>query len=159
MRLRAIAFSSILLLGLAACDDQQTVEVPSESAESETALAPDNSQAPATDPETVGSIDTPITPYLGQTYSSGPVSLQLNRDNSFVMNQVEGNRSVQGQYAYEDGVLTFSQPAGDMGDTNFPLRCQMEPAGADGFQLQDQADAPAEQSCGPLKDLTFRPAA
>lgn len=180
MLLRTISLSAILVLGLAACDSQETAEAPPEDA-NETALAPDTTTTTpevttaspdasdtttpevttlppdsGIDPDTVASINAPIDPYLGQTYSGGPISLQLNRDNTFVMNQVEGNQNVEGQYSYENGVLTFSQPSGDVGSANFPLTCRMEPAGADGFALQDEEQG---ENCGPLKNLTFRPAA
>jgi hypothetical protein len=82
------------------------------------------------------------------------VSLQLNADNTFVMSEVEGNRKVEGRYALQDGVITFSDPKGDTGPAQFPMRCRFDGSGGSEFRLGDTGG-----SCARFKDLTFKPAA
>jgi hypothetical protein len=81
------------------------------------------------------------------------ISLQLNADNSFVMSKNEGNRRVEGQYAFRDGLITFSEATGDTGPVKFPLTWRFETVG-DEFRLNEHIG-----SCARFKGLTFRPAA
>lgn len=169
------------LLALTACGEEQTAEAPATAnppAATETAQAPVSSTAPATRAQTTpppaagettgattsatstGSTQTAATSttsldsFQGRTYSAGPVSLQLNRDNSFVMNEVSGNRKVEGRYAFENGIVTFSDPKGDIGQAQFPMRCRLETVGSSEFRLADAGGA-----CTPFKDMTFKPTA
>jgi hypothetical protein len=104
--------------------------------------------------QTAATSATSLDSFQGRTYSAGPVSLQLNPDNTFVMNEVEGNQKVEGRYSYENGMLTFSEPAGDVGTAKFPMRCRFETSGASDFRLGD-----TDGACTRFKDLTFKPAA
>jgi hypothetical protein len=70
------------------------------------------------------------------------------------MNEVDGNRKVEGRYAYENGVVTFSEPKGDTGPAQFPMRCRFETVGTGEFRLAD-----TDGACPRFKDLTFKPAA
>lgn len=92
-----------------------------------------------------------VQSYQGRTYIAGPVSLQLNADRSFVMDEVKGERRVEGRYTFQDGVLTFSDARGDIGPEQFPMRCRFQPSGADAFRLGEEGG-----SCGRFKDLTFK---
>lgn len=109
---------------------------------------------PAGHTQTAATSATSLERFHGRAFSAGPISLQLNPDKTFVMNEVDGNRKVQGHYAYENGVLTLSQPTGDIGQATFPMRCRFETLGAGDFRLTDEGGA-----CTRLKDLTFKPTA
>ncbi|MCB5177524.1 copper resistance protein NlpE [Microvirga lenta] len=109
---------------------------------------------PAGSTQTAATSATNLDTFQGRTYSAGPVSLQLNPDNTFVMNEVDGNKKVEGRYAYENGVLTLSDPKGDVGQATFPMRCRFETSGASDFRLADN-----EGACTRFRDLTFKPAA
>jgi hypothetical protein len=91
--------------------------------------------------------------FQGRAFTAGPISVQLNPDNTFFMNEVEGSRRVEGRYTYQDGIVTFSDPKGDIGPAQFPMRCRLQGAASE-FRL-----AEAEGSCTRFKDLTFKPAA
>lgn len=167
-----IPFATVL--ALAACGEEQTAEAPTTPA---APTAVETAQAPATPPATTapapagttgtvtaappaGSTQTAATSatslntFQGRAYSAGPISLQLNPDNTFVMNEVDGNRKVEGRYAFESGIVTFSDPKGDIGPATFPMRCRFETAGTSDFRLADNDGA-----CTRFKDLTFKPAA
>jgi hypothetical protein len=69
------------------------------------------------------------------------------------MSEIAGNRRVNGRYAFENGVLTFSDASGDTGPQQFPIRCRFEAAEErNGFRLADEAG-----SCKPFGGLTFTP--
>ncbi|WP_230533094.1 hypothetical protein [Microvirga roseola] len=111
--------------------------------------------APSTDAtQTAATSATSLEPFQGRTYAAGPLTIQLNPDNTFVMNEAEGNRRVEGRYAFENGVVTFSDPTGDIGPAQFPMRCRFEATGTDEFRLADN-----EGACTRFNDLTFRPSA
>lgn len=111
-----------------------------------------DTQVAATTPATASVSD--IKPYTGRTYAAGPVSLQLNEDNTFVLTETGTSNKVQGKYAFENGVITFSQPTGDVGTAKFPIKCRMEGASADSFSLADTGG-----SCQRFHNLTFKPKA
>ena len=90
---------------------------------------------------------------VGKAYTSGPVTLRLDPSGSFEMRENEGNRRVEGRYAVQDGVVTFSDPKGDIGGATFPMRCRFEGTASE-FKLGDVGN-----SCVRLKDLSFKPAA
>lgn len=121
-----------------------TVAEPSGSTPTETTSSVNPAATPASS----------LEPFQGRTFTAGPVSLQLNPDNTFVMNEVDGNRRVEGRYAFQDGILTFSDPQGDIGPAQFPMRCRFEASGASEFRLADN-----EGACTRFKDLTFKPSA
>lgn len=154
-------------LVLSACGDDQTAQAPTQpappvagqSGSSTTASGP---TAPGEATGTVGGAPTlapagaapgTLQPFQGRTFSAGPIAIQLNPDSTFVMNEVEGNRRVEGRYAYQDGTMTFSDPKGDIGPAQFPMRCRVQGTASE-FRL-----AEAEGTCTRFKDLTFRPAA
>jgi hypothetical protein len=92
----------------------------------------------------------PISQYLGQPFMAGPVTLTLTPDNRFQMRSTEENRSVQGRYAYDNGILTLSDPQGDAGTAKFPMNCRLEQAES-GFRLIDDGG-----NCAYFSGLTFR---
>jgi hypothetical protein len=67
------------------------------------------------------------------------------------MSAANGARSVEGQYAFEDGLLILSNVRGDIGLTELPIRCGIE-ATDGGFSLQEH-----QNSCQELAGMTFRP--
>jgi hypothetical protein len=89
--------------------------------------------------------------FEGRDLNAGAVSLRLNPDQTFVM-RGEDQKSVEGRYAFENGILTFSDPTGDVGQATFPMRCRLEESG-EGFVLRS-----VEDSCTRLDNLTFNPA-
>lgn len=177
-----IPFATVL--ALAACGEEQTAEAPATptpptavetaqapatppattapapAAPSATATAPAETTGTLTTAPPAGSTQTAVTSamslntFQGRAYSAGPISLQLNPDNTFVMNEVDGSRKVEGRYAFENGIVTFSDPKGDIGPATFPMRCRFETAGTSDFRLADNDGA-----CTRFKDLTFKPAA
>lgn len=172
--LKHIIIPAALVLTLAACNDQKKAEAPKEN--TVVATAPPSSTAPSTASsgassqagrsaaagasstaasETTGGVGTPgsasvLQKYQGKSYTAGPVSLRLNQDGTFEMTETDGNKQVQGRYAFENGIVTFSQPTGDVGSATFPMRCRLQEAG-DSFSF-----APVENSCERLRDLTFK---
>jgi hypothetical protein len=114
-----------------------------------TATAP-----PTGNPQTAATTATSLEPFQGRTYAAGPVTIQLNPDNTFVMQEAGSARKVEGRYAYQDGIVTFSDATGDVGTAQFPMRCRFQTEGAGSFRLAD-----ADGACTQFKDLTFKPAA
>jgi hypothetical protein len=82
------------------------------------------------------------------------MTIQLSPDNTFVMRETGSARKVEGRYAYQDGVMTFSDATGDLGTAQFPMRCRFQTEGASEFRLAD-----TDGACTQFKDLTFKPAA
>ena len=121
---------------------------------SSTASAP--ALAPAAPPPSQSAAATPanLDTYRDRTYSAGPVSLVLKPDNTFEMMQTAGDQKVTGRYAYENGIVTLSDPQGPVGDAQFPMRCRFETVGTNEFRLAEN-----NGSCTRFKDLTFKPAA
>lgn len=78
------------------------------------------------------------------------MSLLLKPDNTFEMRATQGNQVVQGQYTYTNGVLSFTNPRGDIGGATFPMQCRLQQS-ATGFQLTD-----AGGNCTYFRDLSFR---
>jgi hypothetical protein len=114
---------------------------------------PSTTTIPNTTAALSGSAAGTLEAFQGRTFSVGPISIQLYPDNSFVMNEVEGDRKVEGRYAYQDGIVTFSEPKGDIGPAQFPMRCRLQPGATGEFRFAEN-----EGSCTRLKDLTFKPA-
>lgn len=168
-------------LVLAGCSDDQTAQAPATPAPpptttaerpatpgttagstpttpatppSPTASAP--APAPAAPPPSQSAAATPanLDTYRDRTYSAGPVSLVLKPDNTFEMMQTAGDQKVTGRYAYENGIVTLSDPQGPVGDAQFPMRCRFETVGTNEFRLAEN-----NGSCTRFKDLTFKPAA
>lgn len=146
-----------------------TPAAPPASTSSTTAAGTDSSAAPSgTTGETTGTTTAPpadstqtaatsaasLEPFQGKTYAAGPMTIQLNPDNTFVMNEADGSHKVEGRYAFQDGVVTFSDPQGDVGEAQFPMRCRFEASGTSEFRLSD-----VDGACTRFKDLTFKPAA
>ncbi len=179
MRLHASVLA-VAVLALAACGEEQTAQTPDDTAPptpietteappapapTDTAAAPaDDAAAPVGSPSPPASTTTTTTvvasqgdaslqPYLGKQYAAGPVTLELRPDGTFVLNEIEGDRRVEGDYALEAGTITFSDPEGDVGPAQFPMRCRFEAAGND-FRLNDSGG-----TCQRFEGLTFTPAA
>lgn len=178
-----ILYAAILALA-ACGEDQtaQTPTAPASPPATETAQAPPPaapaSPAPApatgtgatnTSGETTGTTGTPpptgnpqtaatatpgLEPFQGRTYAAGPMTIQLNPDNTFVMQEPGSARKVEGRYAYQDGIVTFSDATGDTGTAQFPMRCRFQQEGASDFRLTD-----TDGACSQFRDLTFKPAA
>jgi hypothetical protein len=165
---------SLAVLALAACGDDKAAEAPRETttaqapattaappaapattppAPTTTTAAPAAPAAPATTAgATTGSVADPLRPYLAKPLTAGAVALRLDPNGTFTMSETGGDRRVEGRYAVQDGIVTFSDPKGDTGAATFPMRCRVQPAG-DGFRL-----AAVEGSCTTLADQTFKPA-
>ncbi len=169
----------VAVLVLAACGEDQTTQAPTAPAPApgaETAQAPSQPPAPTTaigsdavstsgevtrtatppagNPQTAAAAMTSLEPFQAQTYGAGPMTIQLNRDNTFVMRQTGTSRKVEGRYTYQDGIVTFSEATGDIGAAQFPMRCRFETGGPSQFRLVD-----TDGACPQFKDLTFKLAA
>ena len=166
--LRTIIIPAVALLALVGCDEQKSSQAQTTTtaatepkvADPTTAARPEVvAAAPATVPEAnaratasrAGSLDA----YSGRTFTAGPVSLRLNADNTFRMDETDGNRKVEGQwqFASQSNLLVLSDPKGDAGTAQFPMRCHFQESG-DAFRLGETAG-----SCARFKDMTFKPAA
>jgi hypothetical protein len=165
----------VAALALSACGADQAAQAPTQptppaagqSGSSTTAFGPTapgettgtvggapSTAAPAnTAALSAGAAPATLQPFQGRTFSAGPISVQLNSDNTFVMGEVEGSRRVEGRYTYQDGVVIFSDPKGDIGPAQFPMRCRVQGTASE-FRL-----AEAGGTCTRFQDLTFRPAA
>lgn len=98
-----------------------------------------------------GGVTAPsLSAIQGATYAAGPVSLMLRPDNTFEMRSTQGNQVVQGQYTYNNGVLNFTNPKGDIGGATFPMQCRLQQT-QNGFQLTD-----ASGNCTYFRDLAFK---
>lgn len=98
-----------------------------------------------------GGVTAPsLSAIQGATYAAGPVSLMLRPDNTFEMRSTQGNQVVQGQYTYNNGVLNFTNPKGDIGGATFPMQCRLQQT-QNGFQLTD-----AGGNCTYFRDLAFK---
>ncbi|MBJ6126813.1 hypothetical protein [Microvirga splendida] len=135
-------------------------EAPAPTAGTGTVVAPSETTGATTPAPSPGSAQTAavaatsLEPFHGRTYAAGPVTLQLNPDKTFVMRETGSSRKVEGRYAYENGVLIFSDATGDTGTVQFPMHCRFITEGASNFRLADTGGA-----CTQFKDLTFEPAA
>jgi hypothetical protein len=87
----------------------------------------------------------------GQTYSTGLILLRLNTNNTFEMKEAFGNERLTGRYTYERGILILSDPQGSVGNTRFPMRCQVERLGAGAFRV-----AESDGTCILFRNQTFR---
>ena len=158
-------------LTLAACGDEEEVtqaptppvaeapapEVaePAEAPPAAVTTAPvetDTQVASVPPPAATTAEGEPLERFQERTYTAGPVSIRFDPDGTFEMNETEGDQKVEGRYALEDGIVTFSEPTGDVGAATFPLRCRFEPA-EDAFTLGAVGD-----SCARFEGLTFQPA-
>lgn len=126
--------------------------------------APVTTAPPATAPtldrsQTTGSVGTQsaagsaLQPYMDRTFAGGPVRLTLAGDSTFTLNQEGTGRSVQGRYAYVDGVVTFLEPRGETGGAQFPMRCRMEAVSPTEFRLTE-----SDGTCRQLANVSFRAA-
>lgn len=165
--LRTIIIPTVALLALAGCDEQKSSQSQKSTTSTTETKVDDKAStprpevaaaAPATTPNAqatasrTGSLDA----YRGRTFTAGPVSLRLNADNTFRMDETDGNRKVDGQwqFASQSNLLILSDPKGDVGTAQFPMRCHFQESGPDAFQLGETAG-----SCARFKDMTFKPAA
>jgi hypothetical protein len=164
---RPSTIAVLAALALAGCGEEQaaqnenrttTAQAPATTAPATTAPAApattSNTAAPAPAPTTTGAVATgPMQQVVGKSYTAGPIALRLDQNGTFEMRETEGSKRVEGKYAVQDGVVTFSDPNGDIGGASFPMRCRFEGTATE-FKLGD-----VENSCVRLKDLTFKPAA
>jgi len=165
--LRTIIIPAVALLALAGCDEQKSSQAQKSTTSATETKVDDKVGTPR--PETAAPATTPnanaqatpsrtgsLDPYRGRTFTAGPVSLRLNADNTFRMDETDGNRKVEGQwqFASQSNLLVLSDPKGDVGTAQFPMRCHFQESGADAFQLGETAG-----SCARFKDMTFKPAA
>lgn len=97
-----------------------------------------------------GATPPSIASLQGAPFRAGPVSIVLRPDNSFEMQSATTKESVTGQYTYADGVISFTNPKGDIGGAKFPMQCRVVPADSGGFQLTD-----AGGNCSYFQDLKF----
>jgi hypothetical protein len=82
-------------------------------------------------------------------YLSDSVGLLLDLDGAFLLSELGGHRRASGRYAIGAGTLTFTSGQGDVGQTHFPLTCQVS-ASFNGFAVtRDQAQ------CRPFDGLSF----
>jgi hypothetical protein len=98
-----------------------------------------------------GATPPSIASLQGTPHRAGPVSIALRPDNTFEMQSSATNENVTGNYTYEDGVISFVDPKGDIGGAEFPMQCRVVPTDAGGFQLAD-----AGGNCSYFQDLHFR---
>lgn len=161
---------AVALLALTGCNEQQASQAPKNTSSvtepkvSNQASAPGTattSTAPSSTGATSGSQTAAASTgsfdaYKGRTFTAGPVSLRLNPDNTFRMDETDGNRKVEGQWQYtaQSSLLVLSGPKGDTGQAQFPMRCHFQDVGSDAFKLGETAG-----SCTRFKDMTFKPAA
>ncbi len=170
---------AVALLALTGCNDQKASQAPkntSSSTEPKTtgqartsgpaapAPAPSNTATTAPPSSTVATSNSQTTAastgsldaYKGRTFTAGPVSLRLNPDSTFRMDEMDGNRKVEGQWQYtpQSSLLVFSDPKGDTGQAQFPMRCHFQDVGSNAFKLGETAG-----SCTRFKDMTFKPVA
>lgn len=181
---KLLALTPLLILGLAACGEDQVAQQPAEPTTAEAPPAVDTTAPPPTEavaqapnaapPATmtmppsnatspgeapaeatgaIGGQDPDIMRrYVGRQYASDAISIRLNKDGDFEMTGNQGNQRVSGQYSVANGIVTFQNPSGNVGNAAFPMRCRLVQDG-EGFRLE-----PVEDSCAPLEGQTFRPA-
>ena len=82
-------------------------------------------------------------------YAAGRVTAVFEEEGTFKMQEANGPRAVQGQYAVESGILTLSDVHGDTGLVRFPMRCRVQAING-GFRLEA-----VENSCRELSGVTF----
>jgi hypothetical protein len=135
---------------------KSTAEAPTSGGSSGTATAPKGTATGAAPPvsgaggPSPGATPPSIASLQGAPFRAGPVSIALRADNSFEMQSTATKESVTGQYTYSDGVISFTNPKGDIGGAKFPMQCRVVPTDAGGFQLTD-----AGGSCSYFQDLKF----
>lgn len=163
---RTISIPAVALLALAGCDEQKSSQArkdttpATETRVDEKGSAPRPevaAAAPTTTPNTQATASPPtsLDAYRGRTFTAGPVSLRLDADNTFRMDETDGSRKVEGQWQFtpQSNLLVLSDPKGDTGTARFPMRCHFQESGADAFRLGETAG-----SCARFKDMTFKPA-
>jgi hypothetical protein len=85
-------------------------------------------------------------------YETGDVVADFREDGTFAMQNEARGSGVTGSWTVEGGVLTLSEPEGDLRrGIDFPLDCALENAEEGGFLLGDSEDG----SCGPLSGASF----
>lgn len=171
-----LILTAVALLALPGCDEQKAAQAPKNTTSStepkatgQASIAGTTASAPAPSSTAVPSSTTAtsssqatagrsnsLDAYTGRTFTAGPVSLRLNPDNTFRMDETDGNRKVEGRWQYtpSSGLLVLSDARGDVGNAQFPMHCRLQENGSDAFQLGETAG-----SCIRFKDLTFKPAA
>jgi hypothetical protein len=87
-------------------------------------------------------------------YRTGDIVADFRGDGTFEMTNEARGQSATGRYAVAEGILTLSEPEGDLRrGVDFPLDCALEP-GETGFALSDAQGG----TCGPLAGASFGPA-
>lgn len=142
----------------------KTVERPASTPTTKTAESPSTGTTTAPKGTTTGAAPpvsgaggpspgaTPpsIASLQGAPFKAGPVSIALRPDNSFEMQSAATKETVTGRYTYNDGVISFTDPKGDIGGAKFPMQCRIVATDGGGFQLTD-----AGGSCSYFQDLKF----
>ena len=82
-------------------------------------------------------------------YLSDSVGLLLDPDGTFLLSELGGHRRASGRYAIGADTLTFTSGQGDVGQTRFPLTCEVS-ATFNGFAVT--RDQP---KCRPFDGLSF----
>lgn len=163
MRCIKLSPALVLLAGLAACGEEQTAQTNPPPTPNATASAPPPAgtsqpsqtaqSRPATPPagETTGAV-SPTAPVPPGNYQAERLTLDLQQGGAFTLAEREGNGRVTGKYRIENGILTLSDPSGDIENATFPIRCRVARSG-EGFRLEAEGD-----SCPLLGGTNFRPA-
>lgn len=87
------------------------------------------------------------------TYRSDNIEAQFSSDGAFRMRNDKKGAEVSGEYSVEGGIVTLSNPEGDLRKgVSFPLRCAVTLDG-EAFVLKEANDG--GPSCGPLADVAF----
>jgi uncharacterized protein len=84
------------------------------------------------------------------TYVSDAVMLRLSPHGEFEMKSLSGGREASGHFAFKGGVLTLLNGAGDVGQTKFPLICNVLLT-ASGFAVKL-----GQPQCRQLDGIAFR---
>lgn len=131
-------------------DDKAAATSESAKTSGETAQATaEEADATARDAPTHGS--TNIAP---GTYRTGDIEARFGSGGKFQTRNQERGTEVQGDYSAASGIVTLSNPKGDLRrGINFPLRCAVETDGPN-FSLSNAGEE--SSSCGPLAGATFR---
>lgn len=87
------------------------------------------------------------------TYNSKTLIARFTSEGTFTMRNEEKKAEVSGEYSIINGIVTLSNPIGDVrSGVKFPMRCAVASDGQD-FTLNDVVDD--GPSCGPLADVRF----
>lgn len=123
------------------------------TAQGQDASTPEQEKTAGESSTTGGSSDQAQPQIQPGTYNSETLIAQFAADGTFSMRNEEKQAEVSGEYSVTNGIVTLSNPIGDVrSGVKFPMRCAVASDGQ-GFTLNEVADD--GPSCGPLADVRF----